>query len=110
MYKIVLKVKRNMETSSQRLKSDSYQTHQHKTDRVIPEPGQKQIAPDTTTVASFEFPATRTPLSELNLFLFRRHRTNSALEQLSVTDSDYYITSKYPGVCLEHLRKTNKPG
>jgi hypothetical protein len=58
--KIALKVqsKSNMETSSQRLKPDSYQTHQHKTDRLTADSRQTQTPPGPTisdTIASFVF-------------------------------------------------------
>jgi hypothetical protein len=41
-----------MKTSSRRLKPDSSQTHQHKTDRLTPDSHQKQTPPASTVVAN----------------------------------------------------------
>jgi hypothetical protein len=43
----------NVKTSSRRLKPDSCQTHQHKTDRLTPDFRQTQTPPDTTVGATF---------------------------------------------------------
>jgi hypothetical protein len=51
-------IKLNVKTSSRRLKPDSCQTHQHKTDRLTPDSRQTQTPPDPTigaTIASFAF-------------------------------------------------------
>jgi hypothetical protein len=58
IYKISLKSKSNVKTSSRRQKADSCQTHQHKTDRLSPDSSQTQTPPDPT-IASFAFLATR---------------------------------------------------
>jgi hypothetical protein len=54
-FQIALKVKKktflsklNVKTSSRRLKPDSCQTHQHKTDRLTPDSRQTQTPPDST--------------------------------------------------------------
>jgi hypothetical protein len=47
-----------VKTSSRRLKPDSCQTHQHKTDRLTTDSRQTLTPPDTT-IASFAFLATR---------------------------------------------------
>jgi hypothetical protein len=82
-----------MKTSSRRLKPDSCQTHQHKTDRLTPDSRQTQTPPDPTTGATqphLHLLLPESPQSELdsNFFL---HRTNGALVQPSVTDIGYYI-------------------
>jgi hypothetical protein len=85
-----------VKTSSRQLKPDSCQTHQHKTDRLIPDTRQKHTQPDSTIgaiTAAFEFFAT-TVATARTLFKFFPHRTNGALVQLSLTDIGYYIRSR----------------
>jgi hypothetical protein len=86
-----------MKTSSRRLKPDSCQTHQHKTDRLTPGSRQTQTPPDSTvgaTIALFAFLATgvATVRTQFKLFL---HQTNGVLVQSSVTVIGHYIMSRY---------------
>jgi hypothetical protein len=98
-----LETKLNEKTSSRRLKPDSCQTRQHKTDRLTPDSRQTQTPPDPTigsTIASFAFLPTRVATVGTS-FQFFPHRTNGALVQSSVTNTGLYIGSRYACISLE---------
>jgi hypothetical protein len=80
-----------MNTSSRRLKTDSCQTHQHKTDRLTPDSRQTQTPPDPT-IASSAFLLTRVATVR-NWFKFFPNRKNGALIL-----SSYYIRSRFHSV------------
>jgi hypothetical protein len=79
---------------SRRLKPNSYQTHQRKTDRLIPHSCQTWSPPDATigaTVVSFVSFAAGVATVGTSVALYR---TNGAPVQSSVTDIDCYIRSR----------------
>jgi hypothetical protein len=97
-----------VKTSSRRLKPDSYQTHQHKIDRLTPNSRQTHTALDTTigaTTVSFAF-LTASVATVRTSFQFFSHRTNGAFVQLSLTDIGYYIIVTLDQVLCNYMSYT----
>jgi hypothetical protein len=85
-----------VKTFSVQVKPYSCQMHQHKTDRLFPNSRQTQTPPDPTTgaiIASFVFLASSVATVR-TWFQFLPHRTNGATVKSSVTDIDFYISSR----------------
>jgi hypothetical protein len=70
-----------MKTTSQRLKPDSCEMHQHKTNRLIPDSRQTQNSLDPI-IASFVFLATKVATGQYqNVIVKFPHRTNDVLRR-----------------------------
>jgi hypothetical protein len=86
--------KENVATSSRRLKADSCQTHQHKTNRLTPHSSKRADRTIGVTTESFAFLATTVATVRTQFQVFSPHRTNGVLVQSSVIDSGHYIWSR----------------
>jgi hypothetical protein len=101
-----------VKTSSRRLKPDSCQTHQHKTEHLIPDSRQTQSPPDPTigaTIESFAFLATRVATVRTWFQFFSITRTAHSYSQvwrtLVVTlGVDSSLTSLYQLLGLFSIR------